>query len=568
MSTRQLGSSTDIQISAGHGDLTVSSSLDALSKAVQDSRIANVGQASATSFQGMSLEELRRRARQSAVQLASLYTAAYRSLDASFVERADRLSQYPIIMGGHQPDLFHCGVWLKNFLLSQLAKRCGGTAIHFLVDNDLCRSTAINVPVRTSEGWMTRAVAYDCPRAPTPWESCTLVDLSCWNSFHQRVRHILPAIGHEPILDCLWEYARQDAQPGKPLGNLLSQARHLFERDLGLETLEVPLSHLVSTPEFGCFSLTLFERLPLLHAIYNDQLKRYREKHKIRNHAQPIPDLGQSDQWLEAPWWCHRRGSCRRDPLWIKVSNSAIELSNRDDWQWSLEPPANQESAIEQWTEISNSGMLLRPRALLTTMYARLILSDLFIHGTGGARYDQLTDCIIAEFFKVEPPPVGMATATLHLPLVELSDDLTRPVGPLIEELQRRMRIAQSNPESIFDSAPIFDSDEFEAVDPASGDFSSWQAELNSLTDRKRLLLEQIPPKGQKWEWHSEIKLLNNRLKELAAPKLTRMQQKIEHLTQLVHQQEIVLSREYSFCLFPRDVVLSVFNQIPESDSP
>ena len=62
-------------------------------------------------------------------------------------------------------------------------------------------------------------------------------------------------------------------------------------------------------------------------------------------------------------------------------------------------------------------GIEIRPRALITTMYARLFLSDLFIHGIGGAKYDELTDAIIRRFFGIEPPAYMTVTGTVRLPI-------------------------------------------------------------------------------------------------------------------------------------------------------
>ena len=59
---------------------------------------------------------------------------------------------------------------------------------------------------------------------------------------------------------------------------------------------------------------------------------------------------------------------------------------------------------MEQLGEAHTEGVRLRPRALITTMFARLVLSDIFIHGIGGAKYDQVTDAIVRRFFAVEPP--------------------------------------------------------------------------------------------------------------------------------------------------------------------
>src|SRR5262249_4059939 len=47
----------------------------------------------------------------------------------------------------------------------------------------------------------------------------------------------------------------------------------------------------------------------------------------------------------------------------------------------------------------------------------RLFLADLFIHGIGGGKYDELTDEIVRRFYGVEPPRFMVLTATLLLPL-------------------------------------------------------------------------------------------------------------------------------------------------------
>ena len=80
------------------------------------------------------------------------------------------------------------------------------------------------------------------------------------------------------------------------------------------------------------------------------------------------------------------------------------------------------------------------------TMFARMFLSDLFVHGIGGAKYDQMTDNIIRRFFKVEPPTYMAATATLQLPI---AIDLGNALG--VRELKSRKRDIQFHPEYFFD---------------------------------------------------------------------------------------------------------------------
>ena len=44
-------------------------------------------------------------------------------------------------------------------------------------------------------------------------------------------------------------------------------------------------------------------------------------------------------------------------------------------------------------------------------MYARVVLGDLFLHGIGGGKYDELTDAIVGRFLGVAPPEFAVVTA-------------------------------------------------------------------------------------------------------------------------------------------------------------
>ena len=64
------------------------------------------------------LSELASAARAELVPLAQQHVAKY--LDRGSVH--DWRPEQPIILAGHQPELFHPGVWFKNFLLARLAQ--------------------------------------------------------------------------------------------------------------------------------------------------------------------------------------------------------------------------------------------------------------------------------------------------------------------------------------------------------------------------------------------------------------------------------------------------------------
>ena len=60
---------------------------------------------------------------------------------------------------------------------------------------------------------------------------------------------------------------------------------------------------------------------------------------------------------------------------------------------------------------------VIRPRALTLTLWVRLLLCDLFVHGIGGAKYDRVTNDIFRTYYRCEPPAMACVSATLRLPL-------------------------------------------------------------------------------------------------------------------------------------------------------
>ena len=76
----------------------------------------------------------------------------------------------PLIMSGHQPELFHSGVWLKNFAISSIARGVAGKAINLVIDNDTIRSAAIRVPTGAMHAPQIVSVPFDATGEAIPWQ--------------------------------------------------------------------------------------------------------------------------------------------------------------------------------------------------------------------------------------------------------------------------------------------------------------------------------------------------------------------------------------------------------------
>ena len=156
------------------------------------------------------LAELQKLARTEILQLASQYSQSY--LDASNfpINESDVLTGKPIIMAGHQPELFHPGVWYKNFVLSGLGKRFGAVAINLVVDNDLSGNATVRYPRILNGETTVGSIPLVQPGPNVPFENRTIVDWELFQSFGNRVQEAIGKTGPQrdppPIANRLWPH--------------------------------------------------------------------------------------------------------------------------------------------------------------------------------------------------------------------------------------------------------------------------------------------------------------------------------------------------------------------------
>ena len=66
-------------------------------------------------------------------------------------------------------------------------------------------------------------------------------------------------------------------------------------------------------------------------------------------------------------------------------------------------------------SDLDHDGLVLEPRAVLTSALMRMFVCDRFIHGTGGGRYDRATTCWLRDWLDVDPPPPAVVTAHVRI---------------------------------------------------------------------------------------------------------------------------------------------------------
>jgi hypothetical protein len=484
--------------------------------------------------QGRSRRQLASHARAELLRLARAHTARYRDVPTALAADA------PLLLAGHQPELFHAGVWFKNYLLDSLARRHGAVAVNLVVDNDRCKSASLSLPTGSLDSPRRETAPLDAPAEPIPWEDRAIVDEPTFYAAADAVKQAIGSLVPNPLIGDMWRLVIERAAATSRLGAALAEGRHAYEGQLGLATLELPISRVAELEAFAWFAAHFFARLPRVWDIYNSALADHRRAERIRSATHPVPDLAAQGDWLEAPLWVWTADDPHRRALFVRQSGDEVILSDRASWHTALALSADGEAnrAAAQLQDLARHGVRIRPRALLTTMFARLFLGDLFIHGIGGAKYDQLTDLLIALLFGLTPPKFVVATATFRLPIAG------KPACHSPEKsVGETLRDVQYHPEKHLGDGAVRE--------------SSSVPSLKSLLELKQQWIERskraqggqpLTPEQRRLR-HGDITQANAALAAAAKARLGHL----DAARGASRVEDVLCSREYSFSLFPHD---------------
>ncbi len=370
-------------------------------------------------------------------------------------------------------------------------------------------------------------VPFDRWEGEVPYEERTVHDEALFAGFADRAGAVLREWPLETMLPEFWAEVRHQAERTPLLGERFAAARRTFERRWGCHNLEVPVSYLCRTEPFAWFACDLLGKAATFHTIYNDCVRAYRRQHGIRSRNHPVPDLAEEDGWWEVPFWAWRAGTTRRLRLWVRPTGAGLELRAGGE-RWPTLPRAGVQQ-VAAWLDLEPHGFRVRNRALTTTLCARLLIADLFIHGIGGAKYDELTDEILHRFYGVEPPGYLTLSATLWLPL---------PAWPLQPErrgrLVRELRDFHYNPQRFVGQAAATD-----------GAAQRLIAEKQAWIDR-----QPADPAGKR-ERFETLRRLNEQLRPYLPGRERAVQEELDRWERVRAANAVLRRRDYAFCLYP-----------------
>jgi hypothetical protein len=318
----------------------------------------------------------------------------------------------PLLATGHQTELYHPGVWAKDVLIDIAARTIGGRAVHFAVDTDHPKHLHLRWPGGTFP------ITDDSRLGSALW-SGILNGPTAGHLAESRIalENASAAWGFDAAGVAVLESMARSESAKLPLSQTLMRALHELDTSLGLSQEMVLVSPLFESDAYLLLAYHILSRAEKFAADYNAALAEYRRVNKIKPPTRPMPDLEITADVCESPFWLDdlSSGGRRRAHVVRHENQWCLELDNGE--RFALDAEADGWAAVAQLREfLRRNNIRLSARALTLTAYFRLLLADQFVHGIGGAQYDQVTDRLIATHFGIEPPKFSVTTATLFFP--------------------------------------------------------------------------------------------------------------------------------------------------------
>lgn len=366
-----------------------------------------------------------------------------------------------IVMTGHQPVIFHSGLTYKYEMTERFARESRCICAAIIIDTDEGDAGHFVYPSLESDAASINTVRPTPDNnSPANDRELTVTRLSASVAAASSL-YLYAALKTSDELRLLEKNvgtALQELQLDASAEHALRTLRHYillsdaavpaFEASvisrwyagIGAGCLELPLSAFSCFPEAELLMLSILNRAADFAVLFNQRLQEFRLSHGIENRANPFPDLDTVPSASELPFWVLDHLGRKRTALRVVIAGSDIEL---------LAGQISVHRARHGLTEndlsaLRERGLQIVPRGPMITAFLRLLCADLFVHGTGGGKYDQFTDDLIRSFWKCDPPAYCVSSASRYL----LSDERTELQR--LEDSEATLRDLQFNPQRYF----------------------------------------------------------------------------------------------------------------------
>ena len=306
------------------------------------------------------------------------------------------------------------------------------------------------------------------------------------------------------------------------------------------DMLYLPVSRLSASEAFGALLASVLSDPMHFSHCYN-QAVAGQAHGEAPGRSGGIRPLAADHQGISAelPFWLVRSDG-RRTSLHVRPENESIILSAGACGELArLRVGCVRDNSARILEVLEEAGWAIRPKAVALTLFARLYLSDWFIHGLGGVQYERVTDYLLREYYRMRVPAYGMITCTAILP--SCRSDRASAGGLFARPCPHHVR---HNPQERL------------------GEPECWPPEVKRLVDKKRKEIavagdRAAPAERRKAAWQS-ILAINRQLRDYADGHTQSGEQTIARPEEWKVSRGMEGSREYFFGLFPESELMKL----------
>jgi hypothetical protein len=272
----------------------------------------------------------------------------------------------------HQLQFFQPGVGARFLLVDMI--RGNNKRIVFM-DTD-------RTDLRVRIPWFGETpTVFNLMMSERPLYTFTSIDTEQLKVFFDEIEAHLSKGAGDAAAECIGEYRRFSRI-------LLTQPQSLSLRERlaeafvswgNIETNYVFLSELLEGKAFKAFAERIFSESERFRDVYNRSIDAFKEQFRFRFKNYPFAKLKRG----ELPFWVVR--DRRRHTL----NTDTVDLSD-----------------MKRYAII--------PKASPLTLFLRQHESGIFVHGVGGANYEWINDRVLKHFYKTDPRPFFVMSATFH----------------------------------------------------------------------------------------------------------------------------------------------------------
>ncbi|MFH1449480.1 MAG: hypothetical protein ABIG09_03605 [bacterium] len=460
------------------------------------------------------------------------------------IEKDRSANNKEVIVGtGHQPILYHPGIFFKEMVINALLEKHGYLGINLVIDTD-----AFNHHQDTFwPDFQEKRLSWEEMRFPQVKKDLAFEEMSSphqeelkqwFSQLKEKCSKIFPK-ENLLTLSLYEEDTYRASLASHNLGQLVTFSKRKFEERLNFKHQEVFLSSLSETLTFAYFFALILSLGREFGLTYNKLLENYRQEKKISHRLTPFPNLKISSDLIELPFWIWRAKE-PRSSLFLKFHGQKAFLGtlNKEilEINYTFLKLKKIESLVKINRELKDKGYKLRPKALMITLFMRLFFCDLWIHGVGGAGYEEINDRLSEEIFSVSLPPYGVASATLYL-----NFNLPLVTNQEVKELQDNLRKMK------------FNSQEF--VDLSIAGVKRLVKEKESLLNN----LDQVKEKKKRTHLYQKLSLINEELRSLIASQIKDLEGTIMIKERLLKDKLMAENRRFPFFLVPLEELRSLY---------